>query len=98
MKFRKGGSGRIRFAMQRGLRIISVARSYDCYRCFIRRMILKGLSSVSRFYEITLEDSEGSRGDLYVAFDPLWFWATGRAGVRRIVACTAGQISSFDAI
>jgi len=60
------------FAMQHGLRIISITRSYNYFRYFIRRMGVDGLSSMTRFYEIAAEDSEGSQGDLHVAFDPLF--------------------------
>jgi len=59
------------FTMQRGLRVISVTRSYNYFRYLIRG-IANGLSSTTRFYDIAVEDSEGSRGDIHIAFDPLF--------------------------
>jgi hypothetical protein len=51
------------FAGQRGLRIISVTRSYNFLRHWFRGI---------RFYEVIGEDSEGNRGDIHFGFDSLF--------------------------
>jgi hypothetical protein len=51
------------FAGQRGLRIISVTRSYNFFRYWFRGM---------RFYEVIGEDSESNRGDIHFGFDSLF--------------------------
>jgi hypothetical protein len=57
------------FAEQRGLRIISVTRSYNFFRYWFRGI---SVDDAVRFYELTVEDSEGNRGDIHVAFDSLF--------------------------
>jgi hypothetical protein len=57
------------FAEQHGLRIISVTPSYNIFRYWSR-----GISGgdVIRSYKANVENSEGNRGNIHVAFDSLF--------------------------
>ena len=57
------------FAEQRGLRVISVARSYNFFRYWLRGI---SVDNAVRLYWVTVEDSEGNRSDIHVAFDSLF--------------------------
>jgi hypothetical protein len=57
------------FAEKRGLRIISVKRSYNVWRYWLRGI---GVANAVRFYVVAVEDSEGTRGDIHLAFDSLF--------------------------
>jgi hypothetical protein len=57
------------FAEQRGLRIISVTRSYNHFRFLFRGIIL---SNLARLYRVAVEDIEGNHADIHVAFDSLF--------------------------
>jgi hypothetical protein len=57
------------FAAQRGLRIISVTRSYNFFRYLLRGI---SVGNAVRFYVVAVEDSEGTRGDIRLAFDSLF--------------------------
>jgi hypothetical protein len=67
------------FAMQSGLRVISVTRPYSYFRYFFRGIGAGSLSGITRFYVVAAEDSEGNRGNIHVAFDPLF--GTGQPAV-----------------
>ncbi|WP_426413334.1 hypothetical protein [Bradyrhizobium ganzhouense] len=54
------------FAEQRGLRIISVTRSSNYFRFLFRGVLL---SNLARSYRVVVEDIEGNRADIHVAFD-----------------------------
>ena len=56
------------FAGQRGLRVISVKRSYNHLRFLFGGIML---SNPARLYRVAVEDIEGNYGDIYVAFDSL---------------------------
>ena len=64
------------FAKQHGLRIISVTRSYSHFRYWFRGI---SVSNTARLYDLAVEDSGGSRGDIHVAFDSLF--STGQLDV-----------------
>ena len=57
------------FAKLRGLRTISVTRSYNHFRFLFRGIIL---SNLARLYRVAVEDTEGNHADIYVAFDSLF--------------------------
>ena len=56
------------FSAQRGLRVISVKRSYNHLRFLFGGIIL---SNLARLYRVAVEDIEGNCGDIFVAFDSL---------------------------
>ena len=60
------------FAKERGLRIISVTRSYNYYRYFFRGIVVSTISSVTRLYDIEVEDSGGNYSEVHIAFEPLF--------------------------
>lgn len=57
------------FAAQRGLRVILVKRSDNHLRFLFGGIML---SNLARLYRVAVEDIEGNRGDIYVAFDSLF--------------------------
>ena len=57
------------FTKQRGLRIISVTRSRNYWRYWLRGL---GITNSARLYVATVEDSEGKLGTLHIAFDSLF--------------------------
>jgi len=57
------------FAECRRLRIISVTRSYNLFRYWLRGF---GVSNTVRSYIVAVEDSEGARSDIHLAFDSLF--------------------------
>jgi hypothetical protein len=54
------------FAKQRGLRVISVTRSYNYFRYWFRGI---NISNTTRVYEVAVKDSQGNLGDIYIGFD-----------------------------
>lgn len=56
------------FAKQHGLRIVSVARSYNIFRYWFRGI---SVTNTARFYDIAVEDSEGNQGNIQLVFDSL---------------------------
>jgi hypothetical protein len=64
------------FAKQRGLRIISVTRSYNIFRYWFRGI---SVNNTARFYDVAVEDSEGNHGNVQIAFNSLF--ASGQVDV-----------------
>jgi hypothetical protein len=54
------------FAGQRGLRIVTVTRSHHFFRDWLRGI---SVDNAARSYGVTVENPEGHRGDIHVAFD-----------------------------
>ena len=57
------------FVQQRGLRIISLTRSYNIFRYWFRGV---SINNTARLYDVAVEDSEGNQGDIRVVFDSLF--------------------------
>jgi hypothetical protein len=57
------------FMEQRGLRVISLARSYNVLHYWFRGI---GVGNAVRVYVVAVEDFEGTRGKVHLAFDSLF--------------------------
>lgn len=57
------------YARSNGFRVCEIGATGAHWRHWLRGNLL--LSNISRTYLVSVEDSEGKRKDLHVAFDPL---------------------------
>ena len=57
------------FASQRGLRVISMSRSYNYFRFWLQGI---SVSNIARLYDVEVESRNGSKGDIQLAFDSLF--------------------------
>jgi hypothetical protein len=83
------------FAEQRGLRIISVTRSYNFFRYLLRGI---SVGNTVRFYVVAVEDSEGTRGDIRLAFDSLFSHGQVEVLESEGLARAVGRVGKFDSI